>query len=124
MGKNRAIKETLMNQAFVSGLGNIYVNEILFLSKIKPTKKTKDLLDEDIKRVIKFTKKILLKAIKLGGSSIKDFSSGNGKKGKFQQHFSVYGRKGKKCTNKTCNNNITKIVIANRASFYCSICQK
>ena len=124
LGKNRAIKETLMNQAFVSGLGNIYVNEILFLSKIKPTKKTKDLLDEDIKRIIKFTKKILLKAIKLGGSSIKDFSSGNGKKGKFQQYFSVYGRKGKKCTNKTCNSNITKIVIANRASFYCSKCQK
>jgi len=124
LGKNRVIKETLMDQTFVSGLGNIYANEILFFSKIKPTKKTKDLLDEDIKKVIKFTKKILSKAIKLGGSSIKDFSSGNGKKGKFQQHFSVYGRKGEKCSNKTCNNNIIKIVIASRASFYCSKCQK
>ena len=113
-----------MDQSFVSGLGNIYVNEILFFSKINPTKKTKDLLDEDIKKVIKFTKKILSKSIKLGGSSIKDFSSGNGKKGLFQQHFSVYGRKGEKCYNKRCNNKITKIVIANRASFYCSICQK
>ena len=113
-----------MDQTFVSGLGNIYTNEILFFSKIKPTKKTKDLLDEDIKKVIKFTKKILSKAIKLGGSSIKDFSSGNGKKGKFQQHFSVYGRKGEKCHNKRCNNNIIKIIIASRASFYCSKCQK
>ena len=124
LNKNRVIKETLMDQSFVSGLGNIYVNEILFFSKIKPTKKTKDLLDEDIKKVIKFTKKILSKSIKLGGSSIKDFSSGNGKKGIFQQHFSVYGRKGEKCSNKTCNSIIIKIVIASRASFYCSKCQK
>ena len=124
LGKKKAIKETLMDQTFVSGLGNIYTNEILFFSKIKPTKKTKDLLDEDIKKVIKFTKKILFKAIKLGGSSIKDFSSDNGKKGLFQQHFSVYGRKGEKCFNKTCNSNIIKIVIANRASFYCPKCQK
>ena len=124
LGKKKAIKETLMDQTFVSGLGNIYTNEILFFSKIKPTKKSKDLLDEDIKKVIKFTKKILFKAIKLGGSSIKDFSSDNGKKGLFQQHFSVYGRKGEKCFNKTCNSNIIKIVIANRSSFYCPKCQK
>ena len=124
LGKKKAIKETLMDQTFVSGLGNIYTNEILFFSKIKPTKKSKDLLDADIKKVIKFTKKILFKAIKLGGSSIKDFSSDNGKKGLFQQHFSVYGRKGEKCFNKTCNSNIIKIVIANRASFYCPKCQK
>ena len=124
LGKKKAIKETLMDQTFVSGLGNIYTNEILFFSKIKPTKKSKDLLDADIKKVIKFTKKILFKAIKLGGSSIKDFSSDNGKKGLFQQHFSVYGRKGEKCFNKTCNSNIIKIVIAKRASFYCPKCQK
>ena len=124
LGKKKAIKETLMDQTFVSGLGNIYTNEILFFSKIKPTKKSKDLLDADIKKVIKFTKKILFKAIKLGGSSIKDFSSDNGKKGLFQQHFSVYGRKGEKCFNKTCNSNIIKIVIGNRASFYCPKCQK
>ena len=124
LGKNRVIKETLMDQTFVSGLGNIYVNEILFFSKIKPTKKTKNLLDEDIKKVIKFTKKVLSNAIKLGGSSIKDFSSDNGKRGLFQQHFRVYGKKGEKCFTKSCNNNIIKISIANRASFYCSKCQK
>ena len=124
IGRKRTIKDILMDQKFISGLGNIYVNEILFFCKIKPTKKTKNLLDEEIKKVIKFTKKVLSKAIKLGGSSIKDFSSGNGKKGKFQQHFNVYGRKGEKCHNKRCNNNIIKIIIASRASFYCSKCQK
>ena len=123
-GKNRVIKEILMDQTFVSGLGNIYANEILFFSKIKPTKKTKYLSDKEIKKIIKFTKKILFKAIELGGSSIKDFSSSSGKKGLFQQHFSVYGKKGENCSKKRCNNIINKIVIANRATFYCPKCQK
>ena len=113
-----------MDQKFVSGLGNIYVNEILFFSGIKPTKKVQLLSDLEIKKIIKFTKKILSKAIAFGGSSIKDFSSSGGKKGSFQQHFKVYGRKGKICLNKNCNDNIIKIILANRASFYCNKCQK
>ncbi len=124
IGRNRTIKDILMDQQFVSGLGNIYVNEILFFSGIKPTKKIQKLSNNEIKKIIKFTKKILSRAIALGGSSIKDFSSSNGKKGLFQQHFSVYGRKGEKCFNKNCHNNIIKIVITNRASFYCTKCQK
>ena len=64
------------------------------------------------------------RAIASGGSSIKDFSSSNGKKGLFQQYFNVYGKKGEKCSKKNCQNNIIKIVIANRASFYCAKCQK
>ena len=117
-------KDLLMDQKFVSGLGNIYVNEILFFSGVKPTKKIQNLLDSEIKKIIKFTKIVLSRAIALGGSSIKDFSSTNGKKGLFQQHFSVYGREGEKCSKKNCSNNIIKIVIANRASFYCAKCQK
>ena len=113
-----------MDHKFISGLGNIYVNEILFFSGVKPTKTIKILSNYEIQKIIKFTKKIILQAIKLGGSSIKDFSSSSGKKGSFQQHFSVYGKKNEKCTNKNCDNVITKIVISNRASFYCSKCQK
>tara|TARA_B100001063_G_scaffold49376_1_gene43363 strand:+ start:3956 stop:4825 length:870 start_codon:yes stop_codon:yes gene_type:complete len=124
LGRNRMIKDILMDQKFVSGLGNIYVNEILFFSGIKPTKQIKNLSAHEIKKIIKYTKKILSRAITLGGSSIKDFSSSNGKKGLFQQYFSVYGKKGQKCSNKNCYNNIIKIVIANRASFYCVKCQK
>ena len=71
----------------------------------------------EIKKIIKYSKKIIAKAILLGGSSIKDFSSTGGKKGTFQQYFSVYGKKGEKCSNKNCGNVITKIVISNRASF-------
>ena len=124
IGRNRIIKEILMDQKFVSGLGNIYVNEILFFSGIKPTKEINNLSENEIKKIIKFTKKILARAIALGGSSIKDFSSSNGKKGLFQQHFKVYGKKGEDCYNNNCSSNIIKIVIGNRASFYCPKCQK
>ena len=124
INKNRTIKDILMDQKFISGLGNIYVNETLFYSGIKPTKKVKNLSESEIRKIIKFTKKILSKAITLGGSSIKNFSSDNGKKGSFQQYFSVYGKKGNKCSKKSCDSNIIKIVISNRATFYCDKCQK
>ncbi len=113
-----------MDQKFVSGLGNIYVNEILFFSGVKPIKKINRLTDIEIKKIIKFSKKIISKAIILGGSSIKDFSSSSGKKGLFQQHFSVYGKKGENCSKVKCKGKIKKIVVANRASFFCSKCQK
>ena len=113
-----------MDQKFVSGLGNIYVNEILFMSGIKPKKKVQILSDVEIKKIIKFTKRILSKAILFGGSSIKDFSSSSGKKGSYQQHFKVYGKKGEICPNRNCSNNIIKIVLGNRATYYCNKCQK
>jgi len=113
-----------MDQKFVSGLGNIYVNEILFSSKVKPDRKVKTLKNYEIKKIIHFTKKILRHSIKSGGSSIKDFSSNNGKKGSFQQHFQVYGRKGNNCSNINCNSRINKMAISNRATFYCPKCQK
>ena len=124
IGKDRNIKNILMDQKFISGLGNIYVNEILFFSGVKPTKKIKKLKNIEILKIIKFSKKIISKAIKLGGSSIKDFSSSSGKKGSFQQHFSVYGKTGENCPKVKCRNKIKKIVIANRASFFCDKCQK
>jgi formamidopyrimidine-DNA glycosylase len=123
-GKKRTIKDLLMDQKFLSGLGNIYVNEILFFSGIRPTKKIEKLTNFEIKKIIKFSKKIISKAILLGGSSIKDFSSSSGKKGSFQQHFSVYGKKGENCCKVKCSGKIKKIVIANRASFFCNKCQK
>ena len=122
--RNRVIKNVLMDQKFVSGIGNIYANEILFLSKVKPSRKVKKLKDFELRKIIHHTKKTLENAIKLGGSSIKDFSSTNGKKGSFQQHFYVYGKKGQHCLNTTCRSRITKSTISNRATFLCSNCQK
>ena len=76
------------------------------------------------RKISRISKKIISKAIMLGGSSIKDFSSSSGKKGLFQQHFCVYGRKGENCSKTKCKGKIKKIVIANRASFFCNKCQK
>ena len=122
--KKKIIKNILKEQNFVSGLGNIYVNEILFYSSIKPDRKISDLKDIEIIKILKNTKKILKKAISLGGSTIKDFSSTKGKSGSFQQIFSVYGKKGNYCSNSDCNFKINKIIICNRASFFCPKCQK
>ena len=113
-----------MDQKIVSGIGNIYANEILFLSKVKPFRQAKSLKDFELKKIIKFTKNVLKNSIKLGGSSIKDFSSSNGKKGLFQQYFNVYGKKGEFCSNKNCNKKISRSIISSRATFYCPKCQK
>ena len=121
-GRNRVIKDILMDQKFVSGLGNIYANEILFLSKVKPTRKVKYLKVVELKKILMFTRSILQGSIKSGGSSIKDFSSSDGKKGSFQQNFNVYGKKGEDCSN--CKSKIVRTTISNRATFYCSKCQK
>ena len=124
LGKHRVIKDVIMDQKIVSGIGNIYANEILFLSNVKPFRKAKSLKDFELKKIIKFTKSVLKNSIKLGGSSIKDFSSSNGKKGSFQQYFNVYGKKSQFCSNKKCNSKIIRSAISNRATFYCSKCQK
>ena len=123
LGRKRTVKDILMDQKFVSGIGNIYANEILFLSSVKPSRKVNKINDYEIEKIIKNTKKILKSSIKLGGSSIKNFSN-NGKKGDFQQHFSVYGKKGKICSNTDCNFLINKSKISNRATFFCKYCQK
>ena len=123
-GRNRNIKSILMDQKCVSGLGNIYVNEILFQSCVMPSRKVSRLKNFEIHKIIVNTKKILKKSIIVGGSSIKDFSSDEGKKGMFQQSFGVYGRKGEKCSNIDCNSYIKRSVISNRATFYCERCQK
>ena len=122
--RERSIKNILMDQKCVSGLGNIYVNEILFLSRIKPVRQATKLKNFEIEKIIKFSKKILNNSIKLGGSTIKDFSSENGKKGDFQQHFKVYGREDQDCSNIDCNSRIIRTVISNRATFFCKDCQK
>ncbi len=123
-GKKRKIKDILMDQKCVSGLGNIYVNEILFASGIHPKKVGSKLKNYEIIKIVKNSKKILKKSIALGGSSIKNFSSDNGKKGDFQQKFRVYGKKNINCSNIDCKNIITRTIISNRATFFCSKCQK
>ena len=123
--KNRKknVKNLLMDQSFVSGLGNIYVNEVLFLSKIHPLRQCNNLESKNIKNLISNIKKVLKIAIDYGGSSIKDFKNTHGKSGNFQQFFNVYGQKDKNCSRILCKGKIKKILISNRSSFYCNRCQ-
>jgi len=123
-GKKKNIKNFLLDQRFVSGIGNIYASEILFLSKIKPTKKVYLLKKKDLRKIINYSKKVLLKAIKEGGSSIRDFKGTSGKKGNFQKVFKVYDRDGLICKRIKCRDIIKKKVISNRSTFFCNTCQK
>ncbi len=122
--KSKNIKNYLLDQKFVSGIGNIYASEILFLAKINPERKSAKLNLSDYKKIIFFSKKVLKKAIEKGGSSIQNFKNSNGKTGSFQKHFQVYDREGMYCLSKKCDGIIKKKVISNRSSFYCNICQK
>ena len=121
--RKKNIKNLLMDQIFVSGLGNIYVNEALFMSKIKPLRICNGLNKKEIKNLILNIKKILRFSISKGGSSIKNFQNTLGKSGSFQQFFYVYGQKNKKCSRISCTGKIKKITISNRSSFYCDKCQ-
>lgn len=123
-GKQKNIKNFLIDQNFVSGIGNIYASEILFLSGINPTKKAKNLKKNDCKKIIINSKKVLRMAIDKGGSSIRDFRNISGKHGGFQSKFKVYQREGLKCKKKKCFGIIKKKNISNRSTFFCNYCQK
>ena len=122
--KAKNIKNFLIDQNFVSGIGNIYASEILFLSKINPNKKASLLLEIECEKIISNSKKVLNYAIKKGGSSIRDFKSISGKKGQFQKNFNVYNRTGLNCKRHKCKGKIQKKIICNRSTFYCNTCQK
>ncbi len=122
--KEKNIKNFLLDQSFVSGIGNIYANEILFLSKINPTKKAKKLTKNDCKKIAINSRKVLSDAIRKGGSSIRNFKNISGKEGTFQNDFKVYEREGLKCKLLKCSGIIRKKIITNRSSFFCNSCQK
>ena len=122
--KKKNIKNFLLDQKFVSGIGNIYANEILFFCKIKPQKKALNLSRDGYKKIICFSKLVLKKAIKLGGSSIRNFKNISGNDGLFQNNFKVYQRENLNCLKYNCNGKIKKKIISKRATFFCNKCQK
>ena len=122
-GKNKNIKTFLLDQKFVSGIGNIYASEILFLSKIYPFKKVSLLSREDCKKIVYNSKKILSRAIKKGGSSIRDFKDTLGSSGNYQKEFKVYQQEGLRCKTKGCTDTIKKKIVSNRSTFFCNSCQ-
>lgn len=119
--KNTEIKNILLDQKVISGLGNIYSNDTLFHSKTNPLIKGKNLSTEKIIQIIQSAKTILEEGIKYGGSSLRDkmYSDIFGNYGEYQDHFQIYERK--KC--KDCGEQVLKIQVKKRATYYCPKCQ-
>lgn len=116
------IKMTLLEQDIVSGIGNIYASEILFITKIYPLKITKELAFQQVKEIINQTQSIFKEAVRLGGTSIVDFVNPLNQKGSYQKMLKVYGREKEPCDN--CGNLIKQLRINNRSAFFCDGCQK
>lgn len=120
--KKLPIKTVLLDQSIISGIGNIYDDEILFLSHISPLKKSCDLTLDECNDIVKNTKLTLDKAIKLGGTTIKSFTSDEGVHGLFQNELNVHGKKKGKCP--ICSSDIINIKINGRGTYYCEKCQR
>ncbi len=116
----KPIKTTLLDQSIIAGLGNIYVDEVLFMSGLHPLQKTKDLTDDNIESIINNSKIVLQKAINLGGTTIRSFQSSHDITGRFQNHLLVHT----KSSCPKCNKNISKIRVGGRGTYYCEDCQK
>jgi formamidopyrimidine-DNA glycosylase len=116
------MKALLLNQAFLAGLGNIYADESLFAAGIHPLTVADRLSAARAKKLYDAIRGILTHAIKLGGSSISDYVNGRGERGWFQMEHRVYGREGEPCAN--CGRPIRKILVAQRGTHYCPLCQK
>ena len=119
--KKKPIKLLLLDQTILTGIGNIYADETLYLSKINPLTLGSELNKEDINQIIENSKKILRKAINLGGSTIHSFHPGVGIDGKFQESLLCYGKEGEKCPR--CQTRFHKIFLNKRGTTFCPNCQ-
>lgn len=117
-----AIKSLIMNSQVVVGAGNIYANESLFLSGIHPRTPAQKLTRKQCVELAANIKLVLAAAIKQGGTTLKDFLNADGKPGYFEQKLNVYDREGKACP--VCATPIERIVLNQRASYFCPNCQK
>ena len=122
--KESPIKNVLLNQSVVAGLGNIYVCEALFMSGISPKKKASKISKSKCEELVLNIRAVLISAIEAGGSSLKDFTDIQGNSGYFQFEFYVYGRENEYCKTINCDRKIKRISQSGRSSFYCPSCQR
>ena len=119
-GKKKSVKELLMDNAVVTGIGNIYTAETLFASKIRPQRRASRLTRAECGTLVREAKRILALAIEWGGTTVHDFRGVDGTEGKFVQKLKIYGQK--KCP--VCGTPVAKVVLGGRTSWYCPNCQK
>ena len=120
--KKLPIKTVLLDQKIITGIGNIYDDEILFLSKINPLTKASELKEKELKLIIDNTISVLNKAIKEGGTTIRNYTSEEGVTGLFQNNLLVHTKVGEPCP--VCKTTIVKIKVGGRGTYYCPKCQK
>ncbi|MCK0095795.1 bifunctional DNA-formamidopyrimidine glycosylase/DNA-(apurinic or apyrimidinic site) lyase [Yoonia sp. F2084L] len=123
-GRNTPIKSALLDQRIVSGLGNIYVCEVLFRAGIHPARKAGRISAARIATLVPLIRDVLSQAIAAGGSSLRDYRQSDGELGYFQHVFQVYDREGEPCVTHGCDRTITRIVQSGRSSFFCPQCQR
>ncbi|NIY83338.1 bifunctional DNA-formamidopyrimidine glycosylase/DNA-(apurinic or apyrimidinic site) lyase [Vibrio hepatarius] len=119
--KRVAVKQFIMDNKVVVGVGNIYASESLFSAKLHPSKAAGQLTQEQWQKLVQEIKQVLATAIKQGGTTLKDFSQADGKPGYFAQELQVYGRAGDACL--SCGNEIEELKIGQRNTFFCPHCQ-
>ncbi|HWZ84440.1 MAG TPA: bifunctional DNA-formamidopyrimidine glycosylase/DNA-(apurinic or apyrimidinic site) lyase [Terriglobales bacterium] len=116
------IKSALLNQKLLRGVGNIYADESLFRTGIRPRRRASTLTRDELRWLHRSVREVLSEAIALGGSSISDYVDADGEEGFFQLQHRVYGREGEKCL--VCGTPVKRVVLAGRSSHYCPKCQK
>jgi len=121
-GRKVPIKQALLDQKIVAGLGNIYVCEALFEAGISPLRAAEKITFKEAGKLVPIIKNILQKSIAAGGTTFRDYRSAEGKKGAFVNSLLVYGKEGEKCVN--CGHKIVKIIQGGRGTFFCEKCQK
>jgi len=120
--KKLPMKTILLDQTIISGLGNIYADEVLYAAKIHPLKEARNLTIDECEKIVKESKRIILKAIEEGGTTIKSYTSSLGVIGNYQNFLKIHTKEGRVC--ELCHDKIKKIKVGGRSTYYCSNCQK
>lgn len=118
----RRIRDLLLDQQIIGGLGNIYANEILAMTGIRPTARSCRLTRKQVYEIARAVPELLGQAIRWCGTSFSDYRDGDDRRGEFQAHLRVYDREGENC--RRCDAVIKRVAIGNRSAFYCPDCQK
>ena len=120
--KTKKIKNLLLDQTVVAGLGNIYVDEVLWQAKINPVAESKDLTKQQVQDLYEAINSTIKEAIKLGGTTVHSFLNAEGQAGGYQDRLEVYGRAGEDCLR--CGGKLVKIKVNGRGTTYCPNCQR
>jgi formamidopyrimidine-DNA glycosylase len=118
----RGLKATLLDQSVLAGLGNIYADELLWMTRLHPSRPASTLLIEDARRLVSAMRRLLGQAVEQGGSSLRDYVDGQGRPGGFQRHHRAYGRAGQPC--QRCKFSLLSVPLAGRTTTWCPQCQR